>query len=78
MNRAMLEQHLAKAEQHITLGSQHVSGQRERVAKLQRAGHDTAQARELLRQFEELLSMHVADRDRLRKELVQDWKTLVL
>jgi hypothetical protein len=39
--------------------------------EVDRGGHDTQQARELLRQFTELQAMHVADRNRLRAELVQ-------
>jgi hypothetical protein len=46
-----------------------VDRQREIVAELKRHGHEWRQAMDLLHQFEEKQAMHVADRDRLRKEL---------
>jgi hypothetical protein len=36
---------------------------------LERQSHDAGEARRLLRQFEELQALHVAGRDRLRREL---------
>jgi hypothetical protein len=74
MNRVFLEQHLAMAERHATQGEQHILRQREIVAKLE-ADNNAAlliQARALLAQFEDLQTLHVADRDRLRKELGLD------
>jgi hypothetical protein len=69
MDRAMLFDHLALAERHISQGERHVRRQRELVAQLSRDGHDIAQARSLLTQFEEMLALHKADRDRLLREL---------
>jgi len=69
MNRAMLEDHLAATEQQLAEVERHVAYQRELVAQLEYDGHDTAQATEILKQFEEVLAMHVADRDWLRKAL---------
>ncbi len=71
MDRTMVERHLAQAERHVVRGKQIVAEQRERVARLERDGHDVTQARELLRKFEELQAIHVADRDSLRKELLE-------
>ncbi len=71
MDRTMVERHLAQAERHVARGKEIVAEQRERVARLERDGHDVAQARELLRKFEELQAIHVADRDSLRKELLE-------
>ncbi len=70
-DRVQLREHLALAERHVAEGERVVARQREIVAELERDGHDAAaaQARQLLAQFEELLALHVADRDRLRKEL---------
>lgn len=65
----MLRQHLAQAERHVAEGERRIARQRELVAELARDGHDTDQATQLLRQFEELQALHVVDRDRLRKEL---------
>ncbi len=69
MDRAMLRQHLALAREHVDRGEEHVRRQRELVAHLERDGHDTVAAKKLLDQFEKLLAMHKADRDRLAKEL---------
>jgi hypothetical protein len=65
----MIEDHLAQAERHVALGEEHVQNQRALVDKLARDGHDTAMARQLLSQFEDLQISHIADRDRLKKEL---------
>lgn len=71
LDRPMLEEHLAQAERHVLEGERHVDEQRERVFMLQRDGHDTTEALLLLGQFEELLGLHVQDRDRLIAELAQ-------
>lgn len=65
----MLENHLTLAERHVAQGAEHVARQRELVAKLARDGHSTLQAIDTLAQFEELQAMHVADRDRINREL---------
>lgn len=49
--------HLVQAERHVSEGTQHVRRQRELVASLDRDGHDTTDARKLLAQFEELLTL---------------------
>ena len=72
IDRAMLEEHLTMAERHVAQGERHVARQREIVAKLERHGHDTRSAKELLVQFQELQALHIADRDRLRHELGLD------
>jgi len=69
MDRAALQDRLAAAVRHVAEAERHVASQREVVAQLEREGHDTAHAKQLLEQFEEVLAIHVADRDRLRKEL---------
>ena len=69
MERTMLETHLAQAEGHVAQGERHVARQRKLVAKLERDGHDTSEPKRLLSQFEEMLVIHIADRDRLLKEL---------
>jgi hemerythrin len=66
--RQLWEELLAEADRHVAEGEQHVARQREMVAELERDGHDAKAARELLRQFEQTLAMHVADRDRWRGE----------
>src|SRR5262249_28708769 len=69
MDRALLVRHLALSEEYIRLGSHRIQHQREIVAKLERRGGDAIQARRLLDNFEELQRMHIADRDRVRREL---------
>jgi hypothetical protein len=69
MDPAILREHLAMAERHVAEGERHLLGQQERVLKLERAGHDTEQAHQLLKQFKELQLLHIADRDRLKAEL---------
>jgi hypothetical protein len=39
------------------------------VSQLERAGHDIDSATRQLEQLVEVLAMHIADRDRVRKEL---------
>jgi len=69
MDRATIELHLASAEEHVALGIDNVECQREIILQLELDGHDTVEAQRLLVYFEEQLAMHVADRDRLRREL---------
>ena len=69
MGWAILEQHLAEAEAHVALGSHQFEQQRELIAELESGELDSAEARALLRLFEEIQVEHVAHRDRLRNEL---------
>ncbi len=68
MQLKMLEEHLAQCERHVALGERHLSRQREIIAELDRGGHDSTKARELLVIFGETQAI-VAHRDRLRDEL---------
>jgi len=68
-DRVTWEQHLVQAEAHVAKGEQTVARQMRIIAELDRDGHDATAARQLLVQFEELLQLHAADRDRLRREL---------
>jgi hypothetical protein len=69
MDIAMIRDHLALAEGHVRLGAMHIVKQQAIVSDLERDGLDTAMARELLTTFEQMQLAHVADRDRLAKEL---------
>lgn len=71
MNNAMVRDHLELARRHVAQSEACVSRQREIVAELERDGHDSAQARQLLTLFEDLQRLHVADRDRLEKQLAK-------
>ncbi len=69
MERSIIEQRLAIAERHVAEGQRHVLEQCERVARMERAGRNCSESRRLLAQFEELQSMPIADRERIRNEL---------
>jgi hypothetical protein len=71
MDRMMLADHLAKAERHVMEGAGHIARQRELVARLDGQGLDAEEARKLLLTFEEMQDAHIADRDRLIRELSQ-------
>jgi hypothetical protein len=71
MDRKMLKRHLAQAKAHIETGRKNIARQRKAIAKLERGGQDTNKARAALTQFEELQAMHLADRDRILRELAQ-------
>ena len=69
IDRAILQQHLMLAERHVAEGTEHVTRQRELVARLERDGHDVFESKRLLILFEELLDLHIADRERIEREL---------
>jgi hypothetical protein len=69
MDRAMTLSHLALAERHVARGYEHIASQIRIIASLANNGHDTAVAERLLLTFEDIQRSHVADRDRLKKEL---------
>ena len=69
MDRAILLDHLALAERHVAEGDRHLMRQREIVAEIEEAGRDSALARGLLLTFEGSQATHIADRDRLLREL---------
>ena len=73
-DRAMLKRHLRQAEEHIATGEKNIARQWELIAKLERDNHDTAHARAILDQFEELQEMHLADRERILRELSEESK----
>ena len=67
----MIEKHLAQAERHVAQGERHMEQQRALAEKMEHDGHDTQEAYKLLAQFEGLQDLHVADGDRLRRELAE-------
>lgn len=69
MSRASILDQTEKLERHIALVEGDLTRQRDLVAELLREGEDATGAVELLRQFEELHSRLLADRDLLRKQL---------
>jgi len=71
MDMAMIRDHLAQAERHVARGRQHIASQKQIISDLERGGHDTTVAWKLLDTFRDIQDMHLADRDRLRKELAE-------
>lgn len=69
MDQQMLLDHLKQVEQHVALGKGHVALQQRLIADLDRDGHDTTDARALLKQFEGIQVLHLEHRDRLLREL---------
>jgi hypothetical protein len=69
MDREVLEQHLLHAEARVASEDRRVAKQRRLVARLERDGQDTSEARTLLAELEESRKLHIADRDRLLREL---------
>jgi hypothetical protein len=69
MDRNMLRRHLAIAEEHIASVERSLARQRSVVQELESGGHDSESARRLLQIFEKLQAGHIADRDRLKREL---------
>src|SRR5260370_33352399 len=68
MERA-LEDDLSRAEAHISNGQKRIAQQHEIIAELDREGHDTAPAQDMLGSFERTQAMHVATRDRIAGQL---------
>ncbi|MBB4360646.1 hypothetical protein GGD66_008163 [Bradyrhizobium sp. CIR48] len=71
MDRGMLQEHLAIAERHIALGVKLLAKQEALIAELDRHGHDTKGARDVLATMVETQSLHIDDRDRILRELGQ-------
>ena len=71
MDRDIQGRHLTRVEENVAIGANNIALQRELVAELDRDGHDGSQAKQMLAQFLDLQTMHVADRDRLIKELIE-------
>jgi chorismate synthase len=69
MSQSILRRHLEEAESRIQRVQGSVDHHREAVSTLERDGQDPTVAVALLRVFEKALAVHVADRDRLLKDL---------
>jgi hypothetical protein len=69
MDRVTLEQLLQEADSLLHRGERNIAHQREVIGTLERAGHDAAGAKSLLRRLESRQARHVVERNRLFKEL---------
>jgi hypothetical protein len=65
MDQNTLRQYLAQAERHIARSMVHLARQRALFAELDRDGHDTEEARAILKTLTEALALHERDRERL-------------
>ena len=70
MDRTVLLRRLGEAERQLAAYEQVVARQRHVIDTIARGGHDTAEAFALLREFQGIQATYVADRDRLRVELM--------
>jgi hypothetical protein len=71
MKRSALLDRLAQTYRHVAIGEENIGRLREIVARLERGGHDSWLAKQLLARFEEIQQLYVYDRDRLENELAQ-------
>jgi hypothetical protein len=71
MDRWALLQHLAQAERHIAEGVVHLARQRALIAALDRAGHDSEEARAILDTLMETQIIHEQDHERLLRLVSQ-------
>ena len=69
MNRIDLELRLQEAECEVGRGEQNIAHQRGVISTLERGGHDARAAQMFLRRLESAQVRHVAERDRLGREL---------
>src|SRR5215475_318919 len=72
MDRSTELAHLAIAERAVASGERHIELQEQRVAELDRDGHDTKRALATLAIFRQVRAEHVAHRDLLLKILQED------
>jgi hypothetical protein len=71
MDRKLEQRHLQEAERHVAQGLEHIDKERRIIAELDRDGHDTSTARELLKTLEQSQRMHEEHRDHIKAELTR-------
>jgi hypothetical protein len=69
MNRDFVERALAQAERHVARGEVIIARQRAMITTWEQSGRNAALCKEFLSVFEDSQRWHIADRDRLRKDL---------
>ena len=69
MDRAALEQLLREAEVRLYREEREIARQREVIAALKERGDDASQAKLCLRRLESAQARHIAERNRLFKQL---------
>ncbi len=71
MARATLKHLVEDAELRVQRGQSRLDRQRKAVAALERADEDATTAKRFLKVLEKALAIHVADLDRLSKQLAR-------
>ena len=71
VDRDAARRHLALANKHVSEGERRIDTQIALVARLERDGHDTFQAKSLLKQFENALCLQIETRNRIIEELAE-------
>jgi hypothetical protein len=71
MDLRIIREHLAEAEHHLALSDRHIARQIEIIDDLERDGHPTTLALDVLATFRALHATHLNHRDTIRKELDQ-------
>ena len=69
MDRQLLLEHLAETDRHIVMGRNLIARQQAEILRRQREGRDATRAERILEEALESQAMHVANRERLLKEL---------
>ena len=71
MERAVIEQHLARAQMAVYQAIEHVRRHKEIIGRLGHRGESAvlAQARGLLTTFENNLRLHIEERNRVQREM---------
>ena len=70
MDRPVLLRRLVEAERHLAAYEQVLARQQHVIDTIARGGHDTAEASALPPRFQGIHATHLADRDRIRVELM--------
>jgi hypothetical protein len=69
VTRDFLEMAVAQAERHVARGEVILARQRATIVASERMGRNVESSKKFLSVFEESQRLHVADRDRLRRDL---------
>jgi len=72
LDQIWIRDELEGAKRHIAEGLEHIAHQRRIIADLERDGHDTGLARELLKSFEETQALHESTLARVLNEAGMD------
>jgi hypothetical protein len=73
MSRARIEQRLTQVEENIARETRNIARHRELLSELEGDGVDTMALRRLLDTVEETRRLHMAERERLERELQSAW-----